>query len=96
MANRDISAAGFVYLFGDADLNMRKIAETATTITFEWDPPAYCNGYRFTREKAPVKPNGMKTYSHTWDGLRDRVTFSKDSEWYSVEALSIPFADIWP
>lgn len=72
---------------------IRLKGQTATEITLEWDPVPGCIGYRFTREKAPVvqQPNGdfRRSYSLTYDPLRRQATFSKDSEWYSVEALDL-------
>lgn len=87
-----LAAAPLIYLWGDDTFTLTKLAETSTTITFGWTPPQGVEGYRFTREKAPIKPNGKSTYSHSWDGTQDKATFFKDSTWYSVEALSIPFA----
>lgn len=70
-------------------LPLHVVSEDATTITLGWDEVNDDDliGFRFTREMAPVKPNGQKTYSTTWE--LDRVTckFSKDSAWYSVEAM---------
>jgi hypothetical protein len=86
------AAAPLIYLFGDLDagLKLRVLSETDTTITLGWDPLPV-NGFRFTREKAP-----LHTYSHTWDGKRTSVRFSKDSAWYSVEAIEFTDSDIWP
>lgn len=59
---------------------VRKVAETPTTLTLEWDPIPGSAGYRFSSEKQ-TKP------SHTWDPTRATVKFAKGSAWYRVEAL---------
>lgn len=70
-------------------MELRKTAETATTITFGWDPVAGASGYRFTAEKQ-AKP------SHTWDPTRSSVRFAKGSAWYRVEALKVGDTGEWP
>ena len=62
-------------------LEIRKVAEDATTITLGWDPVAGSAGYKFTREK------GLPKASHTWDDARAQARFAKDSAWYKVEVL---------
>ena len=79
-----------------ANIVLRKTDETATTITFEWDKLTGNEGFRFTREKAPKKPDGSPTYSHTWDAGKTSVKFSKDSAWYAVESLDARDQGLWP
>lgn len=74
-----------------ADIVLTKTGETSSTISFRWDAVPGADGYRFSREKSPAGK-----YSHTWDGERTTVTFSKDSSWYEVEALNVNAAGKWP
>ena len=62
-------------------LTLTKLSETSTTITFGWQPVPNAVGYRFTATATPGK------YSHTWDGQRASVKFSKGSACYYVGAL---------
>jgi len=71
------------------DLPLTKVAEDAATITLRWNPVAGV-GYRFTREKAGGK------YSHTWDASRSTARFSRDSAWYSVQALGGTASGVYP
>lgn len=61
-------------------LTLRKLAEDATTITLGWTPPADASGYRFSRDGRVV--------SHTWNGARNSVRFSKGGA-YTVETLKV-------
>lgn len=64
-----------------AGLQLRLASETATTITLAWDP-VKCDGFRFTH------PSGKR--SHTWDGSRTSVRFSKVPHGvYSVEPFTV-------
>lgn len=60
-------------------LRLRVVAETATTITLGWDH-VECDGFRFTH------PSGRR--SHTWDGTRTSVRFSKADGTYHVEPFT--------
>jgi Right handed beta helix region len=68
-------------------LPLHVVSETATTITLGWTPVPGL-GYRFSRSAGGGK------FSHTWDATRDSVRFSRDSDWYKVEALTAgPFGE---
>lgn len=67
---------------------LRKIAETNTTITLEWDSVPGAIGYRF-RSATTTK------WSHTFDVTRQSVKFSK-AAWYEVEALGTKDAGRYP
>jgi hypothetical protein len=71
-------------------LPLRVVAQTSTTITLAWEPVPGARGYRLSREK------GAGRYSHTWDGARSQARFARDSDWYKVEALSIPAVGVFP
>lgn len=70
-------------------ISLRVVAETASTITFGWDPVAGATGFRYTAEKQ-AKP------SHTWDGSVTQVKFAKGSAWYKVEALGVQDQGSYP
>lgn len=70
-----------------ADLTLRKVAETATTITVGWDTVPGAVGFRFT---------GGGIISHTWDGTRTTVKFAKTSVPFTVEALVAGVKGTWP
>lgn len=67
---------------------LRKIAETTTTITLEWDPVPGAIGYRF-------QSGANSKWSHTFDPTRKTVKFSK-AAWYTVEALGVKDAGKYP
>lgn len=71
------------------DLPLHEITSDATTITLGWEPVGDL-GYRFSRSAAPGK------FSHTWDATRSSARFSKDSDWYSVEAIGVVAAGVYP
>lgn len=93
------AAAGLAYLFGDGrpahDLNLRLLAQTATTITLGWTPLPGAAGYRFSRE-GYTRPDGTPRYSHTFDPAADRVRFAAGVAWYRVEALAVAAQDTYP
>jgi len=62
-------------------LPLHVVSETDITITLGWTPVPGI-GYRFSRSA------GAGKFSHTWDSTRSSVRFSKDSNWYKVEALA--------
>lgn len=69
-------------------LPLHVVSQTATTITLGWTPVPNAIGYRFSRSAGGGK------FSHTWNGAVDEVRFSRDSDWYKVEALMPgPFGD---
>jgi hypothetical protein len=63
------------------------VSETASTITFSWVPPPGADGYRFVRDG--------KVVSHTWDGTRSSVKFSKGRV-YRVDVLDASVSDEYP
>lgn len=69
-------------------ITLRKVAEDASSITLGWDAVPGADGFRFTAEKQPKS-------SHTWDGARRSIKFSKGSAWYKVEALNVQDEGIW-
>jgi hypothetical protein len=74
------AGAGVVALAVDPNcFDVRKVSETASTITLGWDRQA-CDGYRFYRDGVLV--------SRTFDPRRVSVRFSKGSS-YRVEALHV-------
>ena len=58
---------------------IRKVAETATSITLGWDPVPGCDGYRFY--------SAGVLRSRTMDPKRRTVKFSKGQEPYKIEAV---------
>jgi hypothetical protein len=94
------AAAGVIFLFGDArprGLQLRKISETATTITLSWAPQKNALGYRMSSEKQAGK------VSHTWDAQFQadkrfppcNTKFAKGSTWYRIETLLPGATDIY-
>lgn len=71
-------------------MEIRKIAETATSITLGWDPVPGCDGYIFYSA-------GVRR-SKTMDPSRRSIKFSKGMEPYRVEAvrLSVIAFDEYP
>lgn len=70
-------------------LNLHKVSETATTITLGWTVPnPQPNGYRFSR-------SDQDKFSHSWDGSRSSVRFSKGATSYTVEALYFKEAETY-
>lgn len=61
-----------------AELPLRLVSQTATTVTLGWDARADAYGFRFFRNGAPV--------SSTFDGTRTTVTFAK-ADTYGVLEL---------
>lgn len=59
---------------------LRKKAETATTITLEWDPIPDAQGYKFYADGAEV--------SRSFDGKKTTVKFEKGSSYYGVLPLA--------
>ena len=62
-------------------MNVRILSETASTVTFGWDPVAGARGFRYTR------PDGVR--SHTWDGATVQVKFKKMTGVYLIEPLMV-------
>lgn len=60
-------------------MQIRKVAETATTITLGWDPVPGADGYRFY--------SAGVLRSKTMDPSRKTVKFAKGQEPYKVEAV---------
>lgn len=60
-------------------MNVRKVSETATSITIGWDPVRDAEGYRFY--------SAGVLRSRTFDTKRRTVRFSKGQEPYVVEAV---------
>ena len=87
------AAAGLVYLFGDgpmlveSDFKVWVVTQTASTITFGWEPIPGIIGYRFSRE-GYVKSDGSPRYTVTWSTI-PQVKFAKGSEWYLIEAIDV-------
>jgi hypothetical protein len=71
-------------------MNIRKVAETATTLTLGWDPVPGCDGYRFY--------SAGVLRSKTMDPKRKTVKFSKGQEPYVIEAVVLQRLDAgtWP
>lgn len=66
-------------------MNIRKIAETATSITLGWDPVPGADGYRFY--------SAGVLRSRTMDPTRRSVKFSKGQEPYMIEAVRLSGVD---
>lgn len=62
-------------------MQIRKVAETATTITLGWDPVPGADGYRFY--------SAGVLRSKTMDPNRRTVKFSKGQEPYKIEAVTL-------
>jgi hypothetical protein len=60
-------------------IDIRKVSETATSITLGWVPVAGADGYRFY--------SAGVLRSKTMDPSRDKVQFSKGAEPYRIEAV---------
>jgi hypothetical protein len=81
-------AVGTVWLAqSDTVFCLDVLSETASTITFAWTPPQGADGYRFVRDG--------KVVSHTWDGTRSSVRFSKGKV-YRVDVLDASVSDGYP
>lgn len=70
-----------------ADLELTKVAETASTITLGWTPPPGAQGYLFYA-------GGRR--SSTLDGSRSTVKFSKGLGPYRVQALGLIAEGTYP
>lgn len=70
-------------------ITLRVVSETASTITFGWDPVPGAVGYRFSSSDSAKR-------SHTWDPSQSSVKFSKGADWYRVEALDVVDEGVWP
>lgn len=66
-------------------MQLRKVAETATTITLGWDPVPGADGYLFYADGARV--------SRTFDPKRKTVKFSKGPSSFVVEAVRFARVD---
>lgn len=62
-------------------LELRVVAETSSTITLGWSPPAGAAGYRFVVDGRAV--------SRTFDPSRSSVRFGKGASSYRVEVLEL-------
>lgn len=96
MMQAKVAASGLVLLHGDKDaappatgLQLRLISQTASRITLGWVPVPGAVGYRFSSSASEKR-------SHTWDGTRDRITFSAGAAWYMVEALAVSEMAVYP
>jgi hypothetical protein len=71
-------------------LQLKKIAETGTTVTVGWDPVPGCEGYLFYKDGVRV--------SRTFDPKRKSVKFSKPYQKLRVEAVvfTVVQADDYP
>lgn len=65
--------------------DVRKVSETATTITLGWDAQPGADGYRFYKDGVAV--------SRTFDPSRTTVKFSKDAQTYGVTVLRVSEGD---
>ena len=68
-------------------ITLRKVSETATTITLGWDRVPGAVGYRFTVDGK---------VSHTFDPTRTTVKVSKGADHTLVEALGVLDSGVWP
>lgn len=70
-------------------MELRKIGETPTTITFGWKPVA-CEGYLFFADG--------KRVSKTFDPTRSSIKFSKGPKSFRIEAINFVTidSDVWP
>jgi hypothetical protein len=62
-------------------MDVRLLTETASTVTFGWDPVPGARGFRYTR------PDGVR--SHTWDGGTVQAKFKKMQGVYLIEPLMV-------
>lgn len=71
-------------------MELRKIAETAATVTLGWDPVEGADGYLFYADG--------KRVSRTFDPKRRTVKFSKGPSSFAVEAIRFQRmdSDSWP
>lgn len=65
---------------------LRKVSETASTITLGWDQISGAAGYRFIVDGK---------VSHTFDGTRTTVRVAKAAAKVTVEALSVKDSGVW-